>query len=121
MFYRLGVIHVECLKFLRLLNSPFLSVRARIGLLCVCARSHAHTNGLHECGRLRALTDTCARKERACAHECVRARQTMQNIIFITENGLAFQPEIWDQFWARKLSYANLASQGIHVRAPRPF
>ena len=81
----------------------------------------ARTNGLHECGRLRALTDTCARKERACAHECVRARQTMQNSIFIAENGLAFQPEIWDQFWARKLSYANLASQDIHVRAPRPF
>ena len=59
--YPFGVIHVECLKFLRLLNSPFLSVWARIGLLCVCARSRAHTNGLHECGRLRALTDTCAR------------------------------------------------------------
>ena len=96
------------------------TLAARI-LLCVCARSHAHTNGLHECGRLRAPTDTCTRKERACTHECVRARQTIQIIIFITENGLAFQPEIWDQFWARKSSYANLASQGIHVRAPRPF
>ena len=54
-------------------------------------------------------------------HDCVRPRPTMQNLIFITESGLDFQPEKWDQFWARKLGYANLASQDINARAPRPL
>ena len=90
-------------------------------LVCVCARTHVQTSCLRERGRLRALTDACARHERVCAHECVRLHLTMQIVIFIIENGLDFQPEKWDQFWARKLGYANLASQDINVRAPRPL
>ena len=95
---------------------PARSLRA---IECVARAAHARVSCVHahvrvrslgcvrECGHLCAFPDTCAGKERACAHDCVRSRPTMQNLIFITESGLDFQPEKWDQFWARKLGYAN--------------